>query len=119
MLMRARNAEEYFANKNSFTTGPMELRQRFEDGENMVIVDVRKEEDYRQGHVPGAINLPESLWQTLRGLCADVPNILYGYTQTSRLASRAAQCFARQGFNVVEMDGGFQAWKEAGLEVEK
>ena len=55
--MQARNAEEYFANKNSFTTGPMELRQRFEDGENMVIVDVRKEEDYRQGHVPGAINV--------------------------------------------------------------
>ncbi|HXJ59913.1 MAG TPA: rhodanese-like domain-containing protein [Verrucomicrobiae bacterium] len=119
MLMQARNAEEYFANKNSFTTGPMELRQRFEDGENMVIVDVRKEEDYRQGHVPGAISLPESQWQTLRGLCADVPNILYGYTQTSHLASRAAQCFARQGFNVVEMDGGFQAWKDAGLEVEK
>lgn len=112
-------AEEYFANKNSFTTGPVEVSKKIENGDNLVIIDVRAEEDFRKGHVPGAVNLPEDQWQTLQGLCKDVPNILYCYSQTCHLASRAAQLFARQGYLVMEMDGGFKAWEENDLEVEK
>ena len=62
-----RKAEEYFANKNSFTTGPVEVSRNIENGDNIVIIDVRAEEDFRQGHVPGAVNLPEGQWQTLLG----------------------------------------------------
>jgi rhodanese-related sulfurtransferase len=112
-------AEGYFANKNSFTTGPIELQRKIEDGENLVVMDVRREEDFRAGHIPGAINLPEAQWQTLQGLCKDVPNYIYCYSQTCHLASRAAQLFAREGYPVVEMEGGFQAWEENKLEVEK
>jgi len=118
-LNDTQRAEEYFASKNSFTTGPVEVSKKIEHGDNIAVIDVRAEEDFRQGHVPGAINLPEDQWQTLQGLCKDVPNILYCYTQTCHLASRAAQMFAREGYPVMEIEGGFEAWKAAGLEVEK
>lgn len=52
-------AEEYFTAKNSFTTGPVEVSKKIENGENIVVIDVRAEEDFRNGHIPGAVNLPQ------------------------------------------------------------
>jgi rhodanese-related sulfurtransferase len=112
-------AEEYFANKNSFTTGPVEVSRKIENGDNIVVVDVREEKDFRKGHVPGAVNLPEAQWSTRRGLSKDALNIVYCYTQNCHLAAQAAQLFAHEGYPVMEMDGGFEAWKEADLKVEK
>lgn len=114
-----RAAEEYFANKNKFTIGPVEVDGKIKEGDGTVILDVRADEDYRKGHLPGAVNLPESQWGTLRFLSRDTLNIFYCYTQTCHLASHAAQFFARQGYPVMEMEGGFEAWKEAGLQVER
>jgi rhodanese-related sulfurtransferase len=119
ILNDPRRAEEYFANKNAFTTGPVEVSRRIEKGENIVIIDVREEEDFRKGHVPGAVSLPESQWQTLQGLCKDVPNILYCYSQTCHLASRAAQLFSHEGYMVMEMEGGFEAWEQNRLQLER
>jgi rhodanese-related sulfurtransferase len=112
-------AEEYFAAKNAFTTGPVEVSEQMERRDNIVIVDVRADEDFRKSRVPGAINLPEHRWRTLQGLSKDVPNIIYCYSQNCHLASRAAQLFAHEGYSVVEMEGGFEAWKDADLKVEK
>ena len=44
-------------------------------------------------------------------------NVLVCYTQVCHLAATAAVEFAGKGFPVMEMDGGFEAWKEAGLSV--
>jgi len=40
--------------------GPDELHRKFEAGEDVQVVDIRTEEQFREGHVPGAINLPFS-----------------------------------------------------------
>jgi rhodanese-related sulfurtransferase len=112
-------AEEYFAAKNAFTTGPVEVSHQMERGDQIVIVDVRADEDFRKSHVPGAVNLPEARWRTLKGLSKEVPNIVYCYSQNCHLAARAAQLFAHEGYSVVEMEGGFEAWKDAELKVEK
>ncbi len=47
----------------SILIAPEELRDRAAD-EQTLIVDVRSEEQYRAGHIPGAINLPGSRWRT-------------------------------------------------------
>jgi rhodanese-related sulfurtransferase len=112
-------AEEYFAKKNAFTTGPVELSRRIEQEDNIVVIDVRESEDFRKGHVPGAVNLPEEKWDTLEGLSKEATNVLYCYTQTCHLASRAAQRFSREGYPVMEMEGGFEAWKDSDLEIQK
>ena len=113
------SAEEYFAIKNLFTTGPVEVNRMLERGDDVAVIDVRASEDFRKGHVPGAINLPEEQWDAAEVLSRDRLNILYCYTQTCHLASRGAQFFAQQGYPVMEMEGGFEAWKSARFESEK
>ena len=111
-------ARQHFADKMAFTTGPVEVSNNLKQGTEMVIIDVREEEDYRKGHVPGARNLPYSKWKTLEGLRKDTLNVLYCYTPVCHLAAMAAVEFAGQGYSVMEMDGGFEAWKENDLEIE-
>jgi len=112
-------AKQFFANKMAFTTGPVELNRRIEQKDNIVIVDVREAEDYRKGHIPNAINLPKAQWQSAEGLRKDALNVLYCYTVVCHLAANAAVEFAGRGFPVMEMDGGFEAWKENELPVKK
>ena len=112
-------AREYFADKMAFTTGPVELHRNLGDGNNIVVVDVREAEDYEKGHIPGAINLPHDKWNTSQGLKKDTLNVLYCYSHVCHLAATAAVEFAGKGYPVMEMDGGFDAWKENELEIER
>jgi rhodanese-related sulfurtransferase len=119
MIGDPQKAKEYFEAKISFTTGPVELERMMKQGENINIVDVRAAEDYAEGHIPGAVNLPKDKWQTLEGLRKDKTNVLYCYSQVCHLAATAAVEFASKGYPVMEMDGGFRAWKEHDMEIEK
>ncbi len=112
-------ARLYFENKVKFSTGPIEVDHMLTETQSINLVDVRREEDYAKGHVPGAVNLPEDRWATLEGLSKEKVNVLYCYTQTCHLAAKAAVIFAANGYPVMEMDGGFDAWKKAGLKVDK
>ena len=119
MIGDPKKAKEYFEAKMAFTTGPVELERMMKQGENINIVDVRAAEDYAEGHIPGAVNLPKDKWQTLDGLRKDKTNVLYCYSQVCHLAATAAVEFASKGYPVMEMDGGFRAWKEHDMEIEK
>jgi hypothetical protein len=55
-------ALQYFTNKMAFSTGPVEINQKIENGNKINIIDVREPQDYEKGHVPRANNLPENLW---------------------------------------------------------
>jgi rhodanese-related sulfurtransferase len=112
-------AREYFADKMAFTTGPVELHRNLGNDNGIVVVDVREAEDYAKGHIPGAINLPHDKWNTAEGLKKDSLNVLYCYSHVCHLAATAAVEFAGKGFPVMEMDGGFDAWQENELEIER
>jgi rhodanese-related sulfurtransferase len=114
------NAKAYFEQKLAFTTGPVELNNWIKSHEdNLVVVDVREEEDYRKGHIPGAINIPREKWNNPQGLSRDKTNVVYCYTQQCHLAANACVQFATSGHPVMELDGGFEAWKENELEIEE
>jgi rhodanese-related sulfurtransferase len=112
-------AKEYFEDKITFTTGPIELDRMLREEEELAVIDVRAAEDYAEGHIPGAINLPKEKWETFEGLEKDKTNVLYCYSQVCHLAATAAVEFASNGYPVMEMDGGFKAWREYELEIEK
>jgi len=119
MVSDPQKAKEYFEAKVTFTTGPVELERMMKQGENINIVDVRAAEDFAEGHIPGAVNLPKDRWSTLEGLRKYKTNVLYCYSQVCHLAATAAVEFASKGYPVMEMDGGFRAWKEHDMEIEK
>ncbi|MGH8503765.1 MAG: rhodanese-like domain-containing protein [Gammaproteobacteria bacterium] len=111
-------AKEFFKAKTGFTTGLHEVDGMIKDGADIVIVDVRLPSDYRQSHIPGAINLPNGRWDKPAGLSRDKLSILYCYSQTCHLAAQAAVELLAQGYPVVEMEGGFAGWQAAGYAVE-
>jgi len=113
-------AKAYFEDKLAFTTGPVELERWIKTGENnLVVVDVRAAEDFAKGHISGAMNLPKDKWESLQGLSKEKTNVVYCYTQQCHLAANACAQFASRGYPVMEMEGGFEAWKENELDTEE
>ena len=107
-------AKAYFEDKLAFTIGPVELKRLMKANE-VNVIDVRDSEDFAEGHISGAINLPQDQWHTFEGLCKDKLNVLYSYSLVSHLAATAAVAFAAQDFPVMELEGGWRWWKENGF----
>ena len=113
-------AQRFFEDKLAFTIGPVELERWIKSGEdNLVVVDVRAAEDFAKGHVLGAINIPMEQWDKPEGLSKQKTNVLYCYTQQCHLAATACARFAGLGYPVMELEGGFETWKDNELEVEE
>src|SRR5258708_16225814 len=106
-IISSARAKGYFADKVAFTTGPVEVNHKIENGDDPAIIDVREAEDFAKGHVPGAVNLPEAEWDSVDGLRREEVNIIYCYTQTCHLGARAAGHFHEPRYQAMEMDGGF------------
>ncbi len=97
----------------------------------VVLVDVRKEDDYKKGHIPTAASLPLSqllkddsaesivtLMENL-GISDDTYVILYDDT-FGALASRVAWTFEYVGHkNLSLLEISFNQWKQRGLPLEK
>ena len=112
-------ARAWFEDKLAFTTGPVELDRMIKAGENIIVVDVREAEDFAKGHIPGALSLPEERWDSLDGMRRDKMHIFYCYTQVCHLAAQACVKFANRGYPVMELEGGFAAWKAGELDIER
>ncbi len=97
-----------------------ELRARLERAEDdLIVLDVRERDAYEAGHIPGARLLPRG--QLELRVNKDLPDptrrILtcceFGYVSTLAAATLRQMGFAR----AVALDGGMQAWREAGYPV--
>jgi len=108
----------YFRSKMEFTLGPAELNHLIQERADITIVDVRAEDDFRKGHIPGAINLPKSRWDSFTGLSLTRRHIMYCTTQQCHLSAEACLKFASRGFHVMELEGGMEAWKQYGFQEE-
>jgi rhodanese-related sulfurtransferase len=98
-----------------------DVHQRIVAGQKFLLFDVREESEYAAGHLPGAKSVGKGIIE--RDIEEIVPNfesevILYcGGGFRSVLAADNLQ---KMGYsNVVSMDGGFRAWKEANYPVVK
>ena len=113
-----KKASKFFKAKMEFTTGPLELERMIKHQESIHIIDVRYPEDFILGHIPGAINKCRSVDASFAGLSRDKVNVVYCYSAECHLAAAAAREFADNGYSVMELDGGFESWKEHNLPVE-
>jgi rhodanese-related sulfurtransferase len=113
-------ARAYFEQKLAFTTGPVELDRWIKTGEdNLVVIDVRAAEDFAKGHIPGAVNIPKDKWENPQGLAKDKTNVVYCYSQQCHLAANGCVQFAARGYPVMELEGGFETWKEHQFDIEE
>ncbi len=94
-----------------------ELAQRLdEDGENLILSDVRDPNEFTKEHIPGAINIPlEKLGEKAKEFKKSQRIVVYGETHTDGTSNRAAEMLEQMGFRKVsDFDGGVYAWKQAG-----
>lgn len=113
-----RQAIRYFDSKLAFTVGPTDLHDMQKEKRDINVIDVRRTEDYLKGHIPHAVNVPREQWDSLVGLERDKTNIVYCYSQQCHLAARACLEFAKKGYRVMELEGGWKAWREYGYAAE-
>ena len=96
------------------------VRQRLDDGDSVVLVDVREPYEWDAGHLPGAVALPRGILE--RDVEAAVPDLatpLVLYCGGGYRSALAAQSLGQMGYtNVESMDGGWRAWTEAGYPTE-
>ncbi|MGI5523011.1 rhodanese-like domain-containing protein [Micromonospora sp. CA-259024] len=85
----------------------------------LVVVDSRGPAAWAQGHLPGAVHLPTAEIATrAAGLVPDGSAVVtYCWGPGCNGATRAALEFARLGYPVKEMLGGFEYWVREGLPV--
>ncbi|SIN37054.1 rhodanese-like domain-containing protein [Micromonospora cremea] len=85
----------------------------------LVVVDSRGEAAWAQGHLPGAVHLPTAeIASRAAGLIpAGSAVVTYCWGPGCNGATRAALEFARLGYPVKEMLGGFEYWVREGLPV--
>ncbi|MGE0357697.1 MAG: rhodanese-like domain-containing protein [Burkholderiales bacterium] len=103
-----------------------EFRAALDKKELGLIVDVREEDEYNDGFVPGAINIPRGLiefriWKKVGFPDAvDMNKRLTLYCATGGRCSLATKSLQDLGFtNVVSADMKFEEWVKAGHPVEK
>lgn len=86
-----------------------------------VFVDVRSGSAYSAGHIPGALTITSrDLEERLNNLPDGVVIIAYGDAERPESGRRGAQIFMELGYPpVMALEGGFQAWRDAGYPVER
>ena len=89
-------------------------------GEQLVLVDTRNLASWNQGHAKGAVHMPrlEVAERAPREIPIDVPVVVYCWSPGCNGADKAALEFAKLGYEVRLMIGGFEYWAREGYEVE-
>lgn len=96
-----------------------ELMARLQE-QSITLLDVRPEDEFAFGHLPGAINIPfEELERRLAELSPDQEVVAYCRGPYCVLSVKAALALRARGFRVRRLEDGFPDWQAAGLRVER
>jgi len=92
------------------------------NNENFKLIEVLKEDSYKQGHIPGAINIPtEKLNEEApKQLKKSDTIVVYCASYGCHASTNAAKSLLQMGYKkTLDFKGGKKMWVDAGLELEK
>ena len=96
-----------------------ELAKRIRRKNDLLVLDVRPQEEYAAGHVPGAVSIPVSeLKRRLKELPKNKEIVAYCRGPFCAFAPEAARYLDKKGFRTYILDAGLPDWEAAGLPVE-
>jgi rhodanese-related sulfurtransferase/DNA-binding transcriptional ArsR family regulator len=112
-------AREYFESRGAMeAVAGAELLRRVRAGE-VTVVDVRPREEYRAGHIPGALSIPVGeLKARLRELPKHRDIVAYCRGPYCVMAVEAVELLRQQGFLAHRMEEGVVDWRARGWRVE-
>ena len=88
-----------------------EARKLMDSEKNRIILDVRSREEYDQGHIPGAILIPDTeIEAKAADLLPDKDQLILVYCRSGRRSKLAAQSLADLGYTNIREFGGILDW---------
>lgn len=98
-----------------------EVKPRIDRGEKFYLIDVREESEWAEGHLPNSIHLGKGVIERdIEGRVSDANAEVVLYCGGGYRSALAAEALMKMGYrNVISMDGGIRAWREAGYPVVK
>jgi rhodanese-related sulfurtransferase/DNA-binding transcriptional ArsR family regulator len=114
-----RIVQSYFDARDELEPIPRgELLERARAGD-VIVLDVRPSEEYRAGHIPGALSIPvNELGRRLAELPAEREVIAYCRGPYCVMAFEAVQKLRAHGRPARRLEDGFPEWRASGLPVE-
>lgn len=114
--MRGRNT----ANDAFKTVDNDEFEQLLADS-NVVLLDVRTQSEFDEGHLKGAILIDVKTDSFMLAARDRLPKekIIAVYCRSGRRSVAAAERLAADGYRVVNLKGGIMSWRRAGKEIVK
>lgn len=111
---------DYFAAKLAYETDASDLYARQKAGDDVVVIDVRSDEAWAQGRVAGAVHMhySEIAARAPQEIPEDTDVVVYCWSPGCNAGAKGALEFARLGYPVREMIGGFEYWAREGYPVE-
>ena len=94
-----------------------QARERLEDA---LFVDIREQDEWDEGHIPGALHIPRgNLESRIEGLVPDHDRELVVYCAGGSRSAFGAKSLGELGYtNVVSLAGGYTDWKRNGFELD-
>lgn len=110
---------DYFQDRDRMEpVSRLELMDRLKAG-LVTVLDVRPEDEFALGHLPGAINIPlAELEKRFTDLDAGQEIVAYCRGPYCILSYEAVAALRAHGFNVRRLEDGLPEWRAAGLPVE-
>ena len=91
------------------TISMVEFEELYRNNEDLSLIDVREEDEFQYGHIPGAQSVPLSEFPKE----LDKGKEYYVVCQSGGRSSMACQYLAENGYEVTNVMGGMSAWKGA------
>jgi rhodanese-related sulfurtransferase len=98
-------------------TNVPEVKRRIGEGEKFLLVDVREDNEWAKGHLPGAVHMGRGIIERdIEQRVPDTTTKLVLYCGGGFRSALVADNLQKMGYtNVESMDGGWRGWTEAGL----
>ena len=88
-----------------------EAKQIMDTEEDYVILDVRTQEEYDEGHIPGAILIPNTEMEAqVEEILTDKAQLILVYCRSGRRSKLAAEALVELGYTNIKEFGGIIDW---------
>ena len=88
-----------------------EAKQIMDSEKGCIILDVRTQEEYDQGHIPGAILIPDTeIEAQAEKVLTDKDQLILVYCRSGRRSKLAAEALVELGYTNIKEFGGIIDW---------
>ena len=88
-----------------------EAKQIMDNEEGYIILDVRTQEEYDEGHIPGAIVIShEEIEEKAEDVLTDKDQLILVYCRSGRRSKLAAEALVELGYTNIKEFGGIIDW---------